>query len=372
MRADYHGKIAVFLPSLGGGGVQRIVVNLLRGFSKRGMNVDLVLAKAEGPYLTEVPSSVKIVDLGANRVLTSLPALVQYLRKERPATMLTAMEHVNIVAIWAALLSRVKVRVIISIHVAVSAVLDASTPRGWFWITLMKMFYPLANLTVVVSQAAKEDYINTTKLEADDVKVIYNPVITPGLFEKAKIPLHHPWFEAGQPPVILGAGRLTKQKDFSTLIRAFAQVHRQKNARLIIIGEGEERVKLEKLVADLGIEEHVQLPGFVDNPFAYMARASVFVLSSAYEGLPTVLIEALAVGTSVVSTDCPSGPREILNNGQYGELVPVGDEAAMAQGIVGCITESKPSSKTPLAWSPYELDTVTDSYLSALFGEYVA
>jgi glycosyltransferase involved in cell wall biosynthesis len=171
------------------------------------------------------------------------------------------------------------------------------------------------------------------KVPRKQIYVIYNPTFDDSLLLRAKEPVEHSWFQAGEPPVILGVGRLTYQKDFATLLRAFARVRQELVCRLVILGEGEERAKLEGLAEELGVRKHVDLPGFVDNPYKYMIRASVFVLSSRYEGLPNVLIEALACGVPVVSTDCPSGPREILLDGRGGPLVPVGDADTMAAAI---------------------------------------
>jgi glycosyltransferase involved in cell wall biosynthesis len=161
--------------------------------------------------------------------------------------------------------------------------------------------------------------------------------------------------------VLIAVGRLQIQKDYPTLLRAFAQVRQKRPVRLLILGEGKERPMLEELIKTLGVEEDVSLPGFVMNPFAYMARASLFVLSSRWEGLPTVLIEAMCCGTPVVSTDCPSGPREILREGQYGQLVPVGEPTALARAIETTL-DAKASSPPPESWRPYELDTVVSQY----------
>jgi len=187
---------------------------------------------------------------------------------------------------------------------------------------------------VAVSRGVADDLARLTGLPREKIQVIYNPVVTPELFVKAEEPLGHPWFAAGEPPVILGVGRLHEAKDFQTLIRAFALVRKKRVARLVILGEGEERPKLEALVRELGLEEEVALPGFVDNPFKYMKRAGVFVLSSQWEGFGNVLVEAMACGTPVVSTACPSGPEEILENGRWGRLVSVGDVDALAEAII--------------------------------------
>lgn len=198
---------------------------------------------------------------------------------------------------------------------------------------LMRWVYPWADSVVAVSQGVADDLVRTLGIDATRVKVIYNPVVDETLFDKAKQPLEHPWFKQGEPPVVLAVGRLTEQKDFETLIRAFAVVRAKRVVRLLILGEGELRFQLETLVNQLGLKDDVALPGFVANPFGYMARASVFVLSSRWEGLPTVLLEAMACGAQVVSTDCPSGPREILEDGKWGLLVPVENVSTLAQAI---------------------------------------
>ena len=360
-------KVALFIPSLAGGGAERVMLNLARGFAAQGIEVDLVLAKAEGPYLAEVPPQINIVDLKAKRVLTSLPNLIRYLRKEQPAVLLSALEHANVIALWARKLSNVHTRVVISVHVTLSQdSSNAPTIRGRFFAPVaIKKFYPWADTVVVVSKAAQQDLLLTTKLDPERVRVILNPVISPDLFEKTKTRPEHPWFEPGQPPVILGVGRLTQAKDFPTLIKAFALVRKQRTARLMILGEGEDRSKLEKLISDLELQDDVCLPGFVNNPYAYMAHASVFVLSSVFEGLPTVLIESLAIGTPVVATDCPSGPREILQDGRYGPLVPVGNAQAIAEGVLACLQQTRSENSQEDAWAPFELNKIVQQYIDA-------
>jgi glycosyltransferase involved in cell wall biosynthesis len=195
--------------------------------------------------------------------------------------------------------------------------------------------------------------------------VIYNPVLTPELIKSTKEPLDHPWFAPGEPPVVLGAGRLVEQKDFPTLIRAFAQVRQVRPARLMILGSGREQKRLEALVRELNLEEDVALVGFVKNPSAYMAYSPVFVLSSAWEGFGNVIVEAMAVKTPVVSTDCQSGPAEILDNGKYGSLVPVGDTKAMAEAILSVLSGN--SKRVDLAWlDQFTQKSSTEKYLEIL------
>jgi glycosyltransferase involved in cell wall biosynthesis len=199
---------------------------------------------------------------------------------------------------------------------------------------MKRLSYPWAQGVIAVSEEAADDLARVLNVPRWQIHVIYNPTYDDALLERAKEPVEHAWFRSGEPPVILGVGRLTHQKDFATLLRAFARVRKEVVCRLVILGEGDERARLQALAEELGVRRDVDLPGFVENPYAYMARAAIFVLSSRYEGLPNVLIEALACGVPVVSTDCPSGPREILLDGDAGVLIPVGDHDKMAQEII--------------------------------------
>jgi glycosyltransferase involved in cell wall biosynthesis len=228
-----------------------------------------------------------------------------------------------------------------------------------------RIFYPWADGIVTVSQGVARDLAQITGVPLERIQVIYNAVLTPELRESTKEPMNHPWFAPGEPPVVLGAGRLVEQKDFPTLIRAFAQVRRVRPARLIILGSGREQKRLEALVQELSIKEDVGWVGFVKNPFAYMAHSAVFVLSSAWEGLPTVLIEAMAAGASVVSTNCESGPAEILDNGKYGSLVAVGNSEAMAEAILNVLSST--SKSVDSCWlDQFTLETATQKYLDLL------
>ncbi len=355
--------IAFFLPSLCGGGAERVIVNLAQGISERGIPVDLVLAAAEGPLFEQVPAAVRLVDLRASRVLRSLGPLTGYLRRERPRALVASMGHANVVALWAARLARRSTPVVVTVHNTLSQTSrEQGGLAGRLWPHLLRTFYPWAAAIVAVSQGAADDLARTAGLPRDRVEVIYNPVITPAMLALARQVPDHPWLAAGQPPVILGVGRLTRQKDFATLVRAFAEIRRHRAARLIILGEGEERPALQALVAELGLDNDVALPGFRENAMAYMAGSTVFVLSSGWEGLPTVLIEALAAGTRVVSTDCRSGPREILQDGRLGVLVPVGDVAGLAGGVLDALTRPR-YALPPDSLTPFTRDAAVDHYI---------
>jgi len=361
-----HKRLALFLPSLRGGGAQRVMVNLAREFAERGLAVDMVLAKAEGPYLSEVPLKVRVVDIGATRVLYSLPGLVRYLQRDRPNAMLSTLNHSNIIALWARRLAGVKLRLIVreanTLRISSS---NAPTLREKLMPSLMRLFYPWADGIIAVSQGVAEDLIRIIGVPAEKVKIIHNPSVTPDIFAKAGETLDHPWFAPGEPPVILGVGRLTMQKDFPTLIRAFALLRKESPARLMILGEGEERPKLEALVRELNLEQDVALPGFVDIPYKYMKRAAVFVLSSRWEGFSNATVEAMALGTPVVSTDCPSGSAEILEGGRWGRLVPVGDIGTMASAIAAALNDTNRPDGSIRA-REFGLNSAIEEYLKVL------
>lgn len=361
-------RFAVFAPDMAGGGAERAALQLASGLANRGYAADLVLSTARGPRMAEIPDAVKVVDLGAGRVLTSIPGLVRYLRRERPDAMASVLDHANIAALWARRIAGYPRRLVVVEQNNLSSAaghgksrLDRSMPR------LARRFYPWADCVAGVSAGVVEDLADLVPtVPRERMRVIFNPIVSDELLEKAREPIDHPWFEDGQP-VFVAAGRLRPQKDFPMLLRAFRGVVSERRARLIILGEGPDRGDLEALVAELGIGESVELHGYTDNPYAYFARAAAFVLSSRWEGLPTVLIEALACGAPIVATDCPSGPQEILAGGRYGRLLPVGDETAMTGALIDAVDgdlEVPPEE----SWRPYTLDAVVDDYLEVFTG----
>jgi glycosyltransferase involved in cell wall biosynthesis len=354
-----QGRIAFFLPSVRGGGAQRVIVNLVQGIVQRDDPVDVVLAMADGVFMDQLPPQVRVVDLGARRLIGGLIPLIRYLRRERPRVLVSSMSHANMVALWAARLAGRATPVMVTVHNTMS---ESTGSDGGLEHRLLRTFYPWATWIVAVSRGSADDLARTTGLARSRIEVIYNPVITPAILAQAGREPDHPWFALGQPPVILGVGRLTRQKDFLTLVRAFGELRHRHRARLVILGEGEDRPALESLVAELGLGDDVALPGFLDHAPAYMARSALFVLSSAWEGLPTVLIEALAVGTPVVSTDCRSGPREILQDGRLGALVPVGDAPALARAMQRAL-ECPERRLPPDALTAFTLDAAVDHYL---------
>ncbi len=362
-------RAALFFPSLRVGGVQRSMLNLSRGLLERGIGVDFVLVRAEGHFMSQVPAEAEVVDLGGRRALASLPGLVRYLRRARPDALLSAQTHVNLIGLWAWRLAGRPCRLVISEHSTISAVAQ-NAPRGrerWR-IPGARLFYPWADHVVAVSHGVAQDLCQVAGLRREMVRVIYNPIVSEDLAIKAAQPVDHPWFSPGGPPVVLGVGRLTSAKDFSTLLHAFALLRRRRACRLVILGEGEGRTELEALRRRLGLEGEVALPGFVENPYAYMARAQLFVLSSRWEGLPSVLVEALACGVPVVATDCPSGPGEILAQGRYGLLVPVGDARSLADAMEKRLASPPPRQRLLERAAAFSVTKATEQYLDVLFG----
>ena len=355
-------SIAIFDASLSFSGFQRDSTNLAVGFSRLGKAVDLLLARkdAEECYW-ELPRSVRVIEFETRRSAHALWPLVRYLRRTHPHVLISTSTEANIIAYLAAKLAGVGTRVVVR-EAAMSLHRDPR-PRGRLVTFLAKRLYPRTDHIIAISAALRVDLNTRFGLPTNRITVIYNPTVTPQLLQRAKQPVEHEWFAPGSPPVILGAGRLSWHKDFPTLMRAFRLVRRELPSRLMILGEGEDRGMLTTLAADLGISGDVALPGFVSNPFSYMARAALFVLSSTAEAFGHVLAESLACGTPVVSTNCPGGPVEILDSGRYGMLVPVGDEKEMAKAMLATLENPPPARFLQQATERFSCEVIAARYL---------
>lgn len=358
--------IALYLPSLSGGGAERVMVILANGFAGRGYQVDLILAKAEGPYQRDVSKHVRVVNLDSSRVSRSLPGLVRYLRRERPSVVLSALKHANVFLILSRIFARVSTRIILTEHNNFSASnKDAKNWRDKSIIFFMRWAYQRADNIIAVSKGVADDLAPNVGIRRSAIDVIYNPVVSDEIYQKAKEPVDHPWFQPGEPPVLLGVGRLEPQKDFSTLIHAFARVRKAHEVRLVILGEGPLRSALQAEISYLDLEEDVLLLGFVSNPYAFMRVSSLFILSSAWEGFGNVLVEAMACGAPVVSTDCPSGPAEILDGGRLGRLVSVGDVGSLSEAIVATLGEKQPPAEASRA-TEFSMERAISEYLKIM------
>jgi glycosyltransferase involved in cell wall biosynthesis len=360
--------IAIFLPSLGSGGAEKMMLNLAHGLAARGCAVEMVLVRKEGGFISALSPDVCVIDLKASRALAALPALVGYLRRNRPKVFLSNLPHLNMLAVMARALARVLTRLVLVEHNDLQRA-SAHGVRRWerFFPTAVGFFHRRADAVVAVSQGVADGLVQLAGLPRGHITVIHNPIVTSDIDLLAAEPLEHPWFAKGQPPVILAVGRLTLQKDYPTLLQAIAAIHARRPVRLIILGEGTLLNEMQSLANSLGIAPDVDFVGFDPNPLRYMARCAVFTLSSAWEGFGNVLVEALACGAQVVSTDCPSGPAEILAGGRYGRLVPVGDPAGFASAIESAMQNPLPADVLKRRASDFHVDLITKQYLEVLF-----
>ncbi len=347
-----------------------MLINLLRGFVALGQPVDLVLVRADSPHLTRLPAQVNQVRLETDHTFSAIPALARYLRERRPTALLAAKDRAGRAAVLARALARTDTRLLLRLGTNLSAAMAERTPpERWLRYAPIRLLYPRLDRILAVSNGVADDTARIARIPRERIGVIRNPVITPELDIQAAEPCAHPWLAPGQPPVIMGAGRLQRQKDFPTLIHAFARLRATRDCRLLILGEGSGRPKLEALVAGLGLSASVDLPGFQANPYSFLARAGLFVLSSAWEGSPNVLTEAMALGVPVVATDCPSGPEEILDGGRYGPLVPIGDVAALAEAMRATLDHPLPAARLRGAVAEYEQTRSAERYLREIGNE---
>lgn len=356
-------RIGIFVPCLSMGGAQRVALNLTQGLADQGFKVDLVLQKAVGAFLRQVDSRVRIVDLKTSGIIGRVCGLAQYFRREQPAVFLSILDNVNAASV-AKRIAGVSTRVIVSLHINLPEPVE--NLKTWFKPLLIRYSYPLADGVVAVSHGVAESLSRITGIPSHQIHVIPNPIIPPDDVEGISAYAAHPWFQPGELPVILGAGRLVKDKDFKTLIRAFAIVRQQYNSRLMILGEGDQRPVLQALIQQLGLEESVTLPGFVEDPYPYMAAASVFVLSSRQEAFGNVLVEAMAVKTPVVSTNCMSGPQDILEAGKHGKLVAIANPAQLAEAILSTLCNPPDVEALQQRSKAFSIEQIVNQYIQVL------
>jgi glycosyltransferase involved in cell wall biosynthesis len=360
--------IAVLVTSLHAGGAERVMLDLCGEFTRRGISVDVLLIDRSGPLHRFIPTGVRVIDFRAGRALKGTLPLMRYLRDQKPDVLVSAQSHANVVAVAASRVTGVTTRVVLretTIRFRQYGDSGLSRLRRWALLVAIRILYRYADALVCVSEGVTENFTQHVRVLPRIVTTIYNPVVNDALFAQAREPVDHPWVN-GERPLVVAAGRLVDAKDYPTLLRAFAVVHTHSSARLIILGEGQERLKLERLVAELGLQGAVAMPGFVINPIAYMARADVFAMSSVREGLPGALIQGLACGCRVVSTDCRSGPREILEAGRLGWLVPVGDSAALGHAILEALVTPEKVLAPQCVVDRFGAARATDAYLDVV------
>jgi len=365
--------ITFFLPALSGGGAERAILNLAIELNKKGYKVNFFLVHKIGAYLKYVPEEIQILSfeglIGKRfKMPQSIIPLIHYLKKEKPDVLLSAMNPCNFIAIIAKLISKAQTKIAINEQNTFSSEIQHTS---WFRKKidpyLIKFLYPKADFIIAVSKGVADDLSKISGIPKNKINIIYNPVNVAEISEKSKEKILHPFFQEKSNGIIINVANLNKQKNHLLLIETFSILRKIRDVRLIILGEGEERKNLEKIINKLNLWEFISMPGFVENPYAYIAQSNVFVLSSLYEGLPTVLIEAMACGTSIVSTDCPSGPAEILENGQYGKLVPINDPEALAEAIKETLDNPINPQVLRERANYFSTEKAADRYLELLF-----
>jgi len=360
-------RLSVFISFSGAGGVERMVMNLIREFARQGLNIDLLTIRASSEHLDDIPESVRVIPLKAKHAITSIPELARYMRRENPRAMLVAKDRAGRAALLARKLAGADTGIAIRLGTNLSTALaEKSGLQAWLRTAPMKLIYRLAEQVIAVSEGVAADTRKITGMPGKNITVIRNPVITPTLYAQAEAAAPHSWLTDKTQPIVMGMGRLTKQKDFATLVQAFAKVRQSLDARLIILGEGKLRNEILALAKKLDIENELLLPGFQTNPYAWLSRADLFVLSSRWEGSPNVLTEALALGIPSVATNCPSGPDETLQQGKVGALVPMGDVDQLAEAMLETLEHPPKSNFLQKAVADYNAQTSAERYLQIL------
>lgn len=345
-----------------------MILNLAEGLLCLGCRVELLCIRQDSPHLKGLHSDIKIIPLGVRHALQAIMPLAGYLRKNRPHGLIAAKDRAGQAAVLARLISGVQTRLAIRIGTTISAAIQGkSILNRWAWHLPMRMFYPRADRIIAVSQGVARDICNITGLSNQKVIAVPNPVIHSRIYKLAQEKTDHPWLDSPDLPVILGVGRLTRQKDFHTLMRGFALIQRHIASRLVIVGRGRDEASLKRLAQDLSVKERVSFVGWTSNPYAFMSKASLFVLSSRWEGSPNVLTEAMALGTPCVATDCPSGPSELLTGELRRHLVPVEDPETMAKAMLHTLQIPPDAQLLKEAVRPYEVRNSAKQYLNALF-----
>jgi len=333
-------RVALFLPSLEGGGAERAFVELANDFVARGVSVDFVLANCHGPYVEELAPAVRVVDFGTTRLLRILWKLARYLRRQRPDALLSGLDSANMVAVLASMLAGAGSKCVVSQRAVIRSVWELDHPRTWrFWLWLLRTMYSRARLVICNSSAAAMEVTRNLGVEPGKCVVVLNAVDVARIAALASERIEDPWLNASAPPLLLSVGSLTPRKDMGTLLHALAIVRRSRECNLIIMGEGSERSQLKALTGDLELETCVRLPGFMANPFPWITHADVLLSASLAEGCPNVIQQALACGTAIVATDCPGGTSEVLEHGRWGRLVRTRDPQAMADAILATLDD---------------------------------
>jgi glycosyltransferase involved in cell wall biosynthesis len=325
-------KITFILATLQGGGIQKVTIRLIREYLRMRIPTKLITIDSSGPMHLEIPSECELIELNSRRTRWAFWKLMSLLKQDKPEVIISAQTHLNVLVIIARILTGYPKKLIVVEHITFN---DELIKRGPLFERirpfLIRLFYPLTDRIVAVSPAAVRSIYQYARINKK-IDMIWNGVDIDEICERSSQPVAHHWVN-GNKRIVIAMGRLTVQKNFSALLNAFAMIEPIENHHLIILGEGPEYEHLQALAKELGIQDYVDFPGFVENPFAFLAQADLFVLSSRWEGFANVVIEALACGISIVATDCPGGPADILDNQPFARIVPVDNPKEMAAAM---------------------------------------
>lgn len=345
-----------------------MMVILANEFSSRGYAVDLVLVNSIGPYCSMVSDGVRVINLKQTRTLFSLPLLIRYLRSEQPVSLLSALDHANIIAWTARFLSRAQTRIVVSMRNNFSAqfaTLGYNLFTKFVLKQIVKVAYKNSDQIIAISQGVANDLVRAFDIDIRKINVIYNPIDAKAIGTQISDFTQSISDFSLAKKNIFAMGRLVDQKGFSDLIKAFALVSKKFSVHLFILGEGPLLDNLKQLARSLGVLNSITFLGFVKNPFVLLKQADLFVFSSIHEGFGNALLEAMACGVPIVSTNCPSGPSEILEDGKWGSLVPVGDISALAQAMEdSLVAATHPDVATRAAH--FNIARIADEYIHVL------
>ncbi|GAA0367797.1 glycosyltransferase [Bacillus horti] len=365
-KENWRKKIVLLVPNLGGGGAEKVMLTLLKTIKKETADVTLLMVHKSGELVHQIPAEANTVDLGIKKLRHAPRKLIQELNRIRPDVILSTLTAMNFVLLVIKPFLAGKPKIVVR---------ETNPPSPKYKDNLkMKLLYQLlyrrSDQIIAISEGVAEDLIQYARLanHKEKISVIYNPIHLSFIQQSMDQPIMHSWLNQKHTPVLLAIGRLVEQKDFHTLLRAFHQVRQQLDSKLIILGEGEQKEQLQALTKELGLTEYVLFDGFVDNPYPYLKRADLFVLSSKWEGFGLVLAEALATNTPIVSTKCRGAPAEILEEGRYGRLVEPGDDQAMAEAILDQLQEPLQENLEGRA-RQFDVGAITEKYVHTLVQE---
>lgn len=359
-------RIGIVIYSMAGAGAERVSINLAQEFIAAGHAVDFVLAGGEGELMDELPTEASIHVARAGGAKGWRAAILEYVGAQSPDVLLAMMEGAGVLAIQA-VKKRVPVYVVSHIHFSRHCRAASRMKERWLMPLAARWYLPKAAGVIGVSKGVTEDIRRVAALNPDCVHTIYNPILSDAFHRKAAEQVDHPWFVPDRDWLaVITVGRLTEQKGHETLLRAVREVAREQPVRLMVLGQGERLVELQALAEDLGIDGMVEFAGFDPNPYRYISAADIFALPSQWEGFGNVLVEALACGAAVVSTNCPSGPSEILAQGKYGELVTIGDSDALAWAINRNVRPTLDSEDLKAHLEQFEATYVAGQYLCVM------